>query len=302
MTPHSALRLFPAMTLMALGLLAGAAAAQQHDAGSAPPSALDAAMEPAAPAGDLASAAPSAGLEPHIQNVVPLPPEKVPDIDPLALYGGALVFDVYRKGAKIGQHVTTFTRTGEDLRVDVRMNLAVDVLFITAYKFDYEATEIWRDGQLIAASSTVNDNGKIAKTAARLEDGVFKVDGPRGAFLASDWVFPTNHWHRGQANSGTLLNTLNGRLVRVDVAHRGIDAVATAQGSVDAEHLEYTGQLRDTEVWYDADNRWVKMRFKAKDGSYIEHRCRQCGLAPGAVTDMADNAPPGSAGGRGSTR
>lgn len=282
MTPYSALRLFPAIAFATLHA-AGAIAQPEND----PPA--------EAPAVEAVAAAPAPDQGPRVQNINPLAPEKIPDVDPIALYGDTMVFDVYRKGAKIGQHVTTFARTGDDLRVDVRMNLAVDVLFITAYRFEYDSTEIWRQGQLIAATSTVNDNGKIASVNARIEDGLLKIDGPRGSTVASSWVFPTNHWHRGQANTGTILNTLNGRLAKVEVVHQGIEPVTTAQGTVDAEHLAYTGQLRDTDVWYDANNRWVKMRFKAKDGSYIEHRCRQCGLAPGQVTDMADGSPDSNA-------
>jgi hypothetical protein len=226
----------------------------------------------------------------EVQSINAPEAEKIPKVDPIALYGGDVVFDVYRKGTKIGEHRTRFQRTGDDLTVTSQMDLNVDVLFFTAYSFKYDSTEVWRDDKPVAVAVTVDDNGKIAKTTARLEDGLFKVDGPRGSFIASDWVFPTNHWHRGQAMTGTILNTLNGRLAKVELAHNGIDRVETAQGSVDAEHLTYTGQLKDVDVWYDADNRWVKMTFKAKDGSLIEYRCHSCGLAPGEATTMAGDA------------
>jgi len=51
--------------------------------------------------------------------------------------------------------------------------------------------------------------------------------------------------------------------------------VETERGDVFATHYVYSGEL-DTEVWYDDEGRWVKMRFKGRDGSTIEYVCRRC--------------------------
>jgi len=222
----------------------------------------------------------------QVQNVSPPLPDQIPQIDPTRLYGNEIAFEVFRKGSKVGSHVTSFERTGDDLTVISRFNLAIDVLFFTAYSFGYQSTEVWRDGALKALAVGVVDGGKKSSVTAKVEDGLFKIEGSGGPAIASSWVFPTNHWNRGQVNSTAILNTITGRLSKVEIVRRGIDRVETAQGAVDAEHFEYTGELRDTEVWYDADNRWVKMRFKAEDGSTIEYRCLRCGLAQAPA--MAD--------------
>ena len=268
MTPQRALRLFPALFLLGLIAVLDCPAFAQE------------AMPPSVPADQV--------MKLDVQDVSPPIPEQIPEIDPLALYGGDVVFDVYRKGSKVGEHRAKFARQGDDLTVTTHFDLAVDVLFFTAYKFDYDSTEVWRKGQLQAVSVNVDDNGKVSSVKAKMEDGLFKIEGPRGAFIASSWVFPTNHWNRGQANSKTILNTLTGGLAQVTIINRGIQRVETAQGSVDADHFEYTGDLHDTHVWYDAQNRWVKMRFKGRDGSVIEYRCRECGLAPGQTNAIAD--------------
>jgi len=271
MTPHRALRLFHALctTLVLVGISVRAFAQE------APP--------PVAPEPQ--------GMTLDVQNVSPPAVDQNPNIDPIALYGGDISFDIYRKNKKVGEHRVSFARNGDDLTVMTKMNIAIDVFIFTAYSFDYDSTEVWRNNQLHAIAVNVDDNGKMANVNARMEDNLFKIDGPKGSFIGSSWVFPTNHWHRGQANSKTILNTLTGKLTQVEVVNRGIERVDTSQGSVDADHFEYTGQLRDTEVWYDADNRWVKMRFKARDGIDIEYRCRQCGLAPGPANAIAGDAP-----------
>ena len=46
-----------------------------------------------------------------------------------------------------------------------------------------------------------------------------------------------------------------------------------------ATRYAYTGDL-DNEVWYDDVGRWVKMRFKGRDGSTIDYVCRRCQGGP----------------------
>jgi geranylgeranyl diphosphate synthase type II len=58
--------------------------------------------------------------------------------------------------------------------------------------------------------------------------------------------------------------------------------VATERGQVPATYYRYTGDLL-AELWYDDDGRWVKMRFKGRDGSMIEYVCRRC-QGPDAVS------------------
>ena len=63
---------------------------------------------------------------------------------------------------------------------------------------------------------------------------------------------------------------------------QGLDTVSTRNGSLRARHYLYSGDLNG-EIWYDEDGRWVKLRFRAKDGSMIDYICRQC-QAPTTIT------------------
>lgn len=226
-----------------------------------------------------AGAAAVAEPEPSVQSIV-APPTSLPVIDPIALYGNEMVFDVFRKGKQIGDQVMTFSRDAQgDIHAQGRFHMQIDILFIKgAFTFDYSASEIWRDNKMISMAAEVSDDGEITRTTARLDGDVFKIEGTEGTFLADHWIIPTNHWHRGQVEATTLLNTLTGKIVHVKVERHGIDRVETAQGTVEAERFTYTGDLHDIDVWYDVDGRWVKMRFKARDSSYIEYVCRKCGL------------------------
>ena len=58
-----------------------------------------------------------------------------------------------------------------------------------------------------------------------------------------------------------------------------LENVVTEIGRIPATRFAYSGDLQN-EVWYDDAGRWVKMRFKGRDGSTIEYVCRRCQGGP----------------------
>jgi len=148
-----------------------------------------------ASAADAVAAAPT---EVSKRTVSPAP--AMSDADPLKLYGDEAIYDVFRKGKKIGEHHVMFSRSpAGDINVKATLNLQVSVLFIKrAYTFDYSSEEIWRDKRVVSMAAYTNDNGKVTTTAAVLEGSDFKITGSRSNILANSWVVPTNHWNRGQ--------------------------------------------------------------------------------------------------------
>jgi hypothetical protein len=200
-------------------------------------------------------------------------------IDPFELYPAGMEFDVYRKGARVGRHKVEFERDGVQLKVTSHFKLKVKLLFITAYKFEFESIGLWKDGVLRSLTSATNDNGSESTVEAYLaEDGTFYSAGRKGTFEGDDWVYPSNHWNVGAVDSSVVLNTINGQLAKVEILGRGIENVETESGIVAAERFEYTGDLRDTTVWYDRDGRWVRMQFTTKQGETLEYVCKECGL------------------------
>ena len=102
-----------------------------------------------------------------------------------------------------------------------------------------------------------------------------RIENTTEFFTASVPLFPTNHWNPEVLRQTRVLNTLTGRINRVRIEPQAQETVATEHGDVPATRYAYTGEL-ETEVWYDDAGRWVKMRFKGRDGSTIEYVCRRC--------------------------
>jgi len=195
--------------------------------------------------------------------------------DPLALYGDEIHFDVLRDGEKVGFHRTQFRDHGETLSVDSTFEIEIDILFFTAFSYSYRSEAEWSGGKLKALSAKVDDDGEKTFVEAKYTGGNLEVQTPEGIFDTGAPLFPTNHWNAAVLQTDKVLNTITGEVSQVEISSAGKELVPTERGAVDATRFTYSGDI-ETEVWYDQAGRWVKMRFKGRDGSTIEYACRLC--------------------------
>jgi len=202
--------------------------------------------------------------------------------DPLDLYGDAVRFDIVRKGRTVGSHEVTFRRVGAAIETRSEVRIAIDVLIFKAFRYRYDSDARWEDGQLRQLSVDVDDNGKRTQLAAAVEENAISGTLNGAAFTAEAPLYPTEHWNAGVLPQRRVLNTLTGKVNNVVIEPGAREYIATERGQVPATYYRYTGELM-AELWYDDEGRWVKMRFKGRDGSVIEYICRRC-QGPGTVS------------------
>lgn len=218
-----------------------------------------------------------------------LKPQQRSSTDPFALYPDGLRFDVYRKGSRVGRHTVEFKKDGDVLKVESHFKLKVKILFVTAYKYEFHSLGVWKNGEFQSVKAEINDNGNKQTVDGFVDaSGRFFSKGYKGEFVAESWVYPTNHWNVGAVDSDVVLDTLNGRLSKVEILQQGIESIETRNnGAIDAERFEYTGELNDVIVWYDRDGRWVGMKFTTLKGETLTYVCRECGL-PDSQDQISD--------------
>ena len=202
--------------------------------------------------------------------------------DPFSLYGDGLHFRVLRDGAPIGRHEVRFRSRQDQVIADSRFEAEVKVLFFTAYRYLYQSQDVWRDGCLVALKAETDDNGTQTKVHAELEGQGLRITTAAGSKVVTPGIYPTTHWNSGVLGSSRVLNTITGKIAEVDLIPMGEETVQVEGRPVTARRFRYTGEIQ-SDVWYDADGRWVKMRFNAEDGSTIEYVCERCGGAAGGA-------------------
>jgi hypothetical protein len=162
--------------------------------------------------------------------------------------------------------------------VDVDVNL----LFLPVYTLRYHARELWSGGELQSIEASTNDDGDLIHVQATRDSQGLRVQTNDRAY-ETPAVIPISHWNAALLEGGPMLNGMTGEVDEVQVFDQGLDTVSTRNGSLRARHYLYSGDLNG-EIWYDRDGRWVKLRFRANDGSMIDYICRRC-QAPATITE-----------------
>jgi hypothetical protein len=187
-------------------------------------------------------------------------------------------FNVARAGAPMGSHKISFRRDGDDLMVEIAIDLEVRLAFIPVFRYTHRNSERWRDGRLVRLETTTDDDGVRHKVVAQAtEQGLRVTDSAGRSYVAPADTIPTSYWNPQTVTRGELLNTQDGRMMPIRVESQR-DSFASL-GEADHYRLVMLNDKDGTpiDVWYDKDSlTWVKLAFEAR-GSKISYALASIG-------------------------
>ncbi|MCP5155289.1 MAG: hypothetical protein H6983_14055 [Ectothiorhodospiraceae bacterium] len=188
---------------------------------------------------------------------------------------GALEFTVLRNGSEVGHHSVVFSHQGDRVDVAVRtsVNVKIPLVGISVYHFEHEGRESWRDGSLVALTSTTDDDGTAHSLDVRRESEGLVVRSDVTEHTSGPGAIPASLWNPALVQQTALLNTLDGTMMPVTVADLGAESITVHGQPVQARHYAVSGGLA-RDVWYDSAGVLVQVRFKAKDDSDIQYVLR----------------------------
>jgi Family of unknown function (DUF6134) len=185
-----------------------------------------------------------------------------------------LKFRVLWKGDDIGQHVTTITPTadGQGMTVATKIGMKVKVGFITAFRYEHDSTEIWRDGRLLSLASKTHDDGDdLAVKGEATADG-FKAVGPKGPFIAPAESLTTNcMWLPTLVDEKKLIDAQNGVMVGLVSTPLGTDRVSVRGKDREAQRHSIRTPFVAGSLWYDRAGNWVGSRLEIK-GETLDYK------------------------------
>lgn len=184
-------------------------------------------------------------------------------------YPAILKFRVERDGSFIGHVMERYRPAGNELRVDVFIAFQVKLAFITVYRYEHRAREIWRDGRLIRLDTITNDDGTPLQLKGRAGPGNFAVEGPQGALMAPADILPSSYWHPRFTEQSRMLDSQLGRILQFDISKVGSERIEALGRPVETDRFAMRGDI-DLDFWYDAERVWQKMAFTIK-GGYMEY-------------------------------
>jgi hypothetical protein len=180
-----------------------------------------------------------------------------------------IAFAILSGDDPIGRHSVTFVRQGDDLVVEIAIDIEVRFAFLTLFRYQHENREVWREGRLLSLDTWTDDDGTRYAVTARATPGGLRVQGANGRFLASEDTIPTSYWNPATVEQTRLLDTQRGGLLDVTILPFGRDSVAMGSATLPAQKYTVTGDL-NLDVWYTAQGEWAKIAFEAR-GTTIDY-------------------------------
>jgi hypothetical protein len=183
---------------------------------------------------------------------------------------GRLAFNVFRNDSQIGTQHVTFHTAGEALTVQVAADFRVGLGPLTLFRYSLRTTEHWQGGQLVAATSKADNDGKAESMTAKRQGDALAVQGSKsGQYVAPPGSILATHWNRAELK-GPMINPENGELMKFAIVDKGSDQIVAAGRTITAAHYALTG-FATIDLWYDSQSVW-SLKAVATDNSNIDYR------------------------------
>ncbi len=179
-------------------------------------------------------------------------------------------FRVLLDQREIGSHRYTLESAGPGLVIRSTAQFDVKLLFISAYRYEHEAVERWRDGCLQSLASRTDTNGERIAITAEAASGGLAVERPDGRDLHPGCVMSFAYWDPRILTADRLLNSQTGKLEPVRVTPRGLETVPVRGEQRVASRYRISGQGLQIDLWY-AGESWVALEALTQGGRLLRY-------------------------------
>jgi hypothetical protein len=194
-------------------------------------------------------------------------------------------FSVYLDDRPIGSHRFSVLEDGPYERVQSEASYEVRVLFVTLFRYQHRATEVWNQGCLRSLESQTRINGRSAQVQSTPLEQSLRIEarddeGSR-EFVVDECVSTFAYWNRSRLRRTTLINSQTG-----EPTPASIDLIATEEFVLDevavmAHHYRLTAGDDVVDLWYEADSgAWIGLAATVENGRRLAYRLHQFNITP----------------------
>lgn len=179
-------------------------------------------------------------------------------------------FNVYLDGKPIGYHTFEVEEDGAREVLTTEASFDVKFLFVTAFRYRHQNTEVWNDGCLSSIDAATDSNGKKFEVRGSAAVARFDLQSSSGSRALPSCVRTFAYWKPTVLSSSQLLNSQTGAYEDVSITLDGRDEVSVAGQTVEALRYRLSAETGDIKLWYSAvDNTWLGLEAPAKGGRKI---------------------------------
>ena len=182
-------------------------------------------------------------------------------------------FEVLLNDKPIGFH--SFSLNGDRERQILTTEAQFDVkfLFINAFRYRHDNTEIWGNGCLDSIDARTDSNGDLLSVRGQRIENSFELEGQRGTQLPGNCIQTFAYWNPDILDSSQLLNSQTGELEDVTVSRESLDVIDVNGKTVEAIRYSLLAKSGAITLWYsnDESRRWLALEAPAKGGRTLRY-------------------------------
>ncbi len=171
-------------------------------------------------------------------------------------------FAISRDGDEIGRHDVRFAATTDGLEVKTTIDITVKVAFLTAFHFEQQARDLWRDGLLVESRVATNDNGTKSETLLRARGDNLSVEGGvenRMLHVPLGTMTDIAFWNLDIVRQRALVDLQRAKLLSLAARSGGAETIEVAGGHITAQRYTIDAESgRNGDIWFDDAGNWVK--------------------------------------------
>ena len=179
-------------------------------------------------------------------------------------------------GKQIGYHRFAVNDRASDKELTSEARFTVKLLFITAYRYEHDSRELWRDGCLHRIDARTDDNGKRNAVSGSQDAAHFKVVVGASSAELDACVLTFAYWNPQILKENRLLNPQTGEHVPVKIERVGTEMLSVRGVERAAERYRLLGDAKIggklvIDLWY-ADKNWLALESTTEDGRLLRYQ------------------------------
>ncbi|MEM7686615.1 MAG: DUF6134 family protein [Paracoccaceae bacterium] len=160
-------------------------------------------------------------------------------------------FRIIRDGDDIGSHRLDAAVGANGFEIAITIRIAVKILGITAYRYEMDNREVWREGRIVSVDSRVNDDGTEDRCIINAREDVLSIEGSRFSGEAALDAVTTSYYAAPFLERRPWLSTQSGAPLELSINQDSRERWWNVRGEL------------DTNLGYDDAGEWIACEFDA---------------------------------------
>lgn len=183
-------------------------------------------------------------------------------------------FNAYLDGSKMGEHSFIIGSSPEGRAIESRADFKVKFFFVTAYRYNHRADELWEGNCLRKLTATTSENSDITQTRGEQRGQNFVLNSPKGEFQGGPCEMTFAYWNPEILSKNKLINPQTGEMLDVIIKPMGAEEIVIRGQVKQAERYKITAPKTEIDLWYDVENgmkKWVALRSVTPEGYIVNY-------------------------------